>query len=110
VGHVSSEKRIPQLDGIRGIAVSMVVLFHYSRFDDLSIFPNKAVQLLFSRGFSGVDLFFILSRFLIGGILLDNKIDRRFAHVFYYRRFLRIFPLYYALLVVAWFAAGRLPD
>lgn len=110
MGHVSSEKRIPQLDGIRGIAVSMVVLFHYSRFDDLSIFPNKAVQLLFSRGFSGVDLFFILSGFLIGGILLDNKIDRRFAHVFYYRRFLRIFPLYYALLVVAWFAAGRLPD
>jgi peptidoglycan/LPS O-acetylase OafA/YrhL len=108
---ISSERRIPQLDGIRGIAVSMVVLFHYfGGNDDQSIIANKGIRWLFNRGWSGVDLFFILSGFLIGGILLDNEVNRRFASVFYYRRFLRIFPLYYLLLLIAWLAAGSLPD
>lgn len=98
------------MDGIRGIAVSLVVLFHYfGGNDQQSIIANKAIRWFFNRGWSGVDLFFILSGFLIGGILLDNKIDGRFAGVFYYRRFLRIFPLYYALLVIAAITVAALP-
>lgn len=107
---ISSQRRIPQLDGVRGIAVSLVVLFHcFGGNDDQSIISNKAIRWFFNRGWSGVDLFFILSGFLIGGILLDHKLDRRFIGVFYYRRFLRIFPLYYLLLLSA-LLAGGLPE
>jgi peptidoglycan/LPS O-acetylase OafA/YrhL len=100
-------ERIPQLDGIRGIAISLVVLFHYfgGNAED-SIIGNKVIRFLFNRGLSGVDLFFILSGFLIGGILLDNKINARFLRVFYYRRSLRIFPLYYIFLTCAFLVLG----
>lgn len=104
----SAPGRIAQLDGIRGVAVSLVVLFHYfGGNDEQSIIANKAIRWVINRGWSGVDLFFILSGFLIGGILLDNKVNKRFAGVFYYRRFLRIFPLYYLLLLVAWLATNE---
>lgn len=108
---IQEAKRILQLDGIRGIAVSMVVLFHYfGGNDDQSLIANKAIRWIFNRGWSGVDLFFILSGFLIGGILLDNKVDGRFMKVFYYRRFLRIFPLYYLLLAITWAFYGLTTD
>jgi peptidoglycan/LPS O-acetylase OafA/YrhL len=84
-------KRLPQLDGLRGVAVSLVVLFHYA--------PNlPVIGYVASRGWIGVDLFFVLSGFLIGGIVIDNRTSENFVSVFYTRRFLRIFPLYYLLL------------
>jgi peptidoglycan/LPS O-acetylase OafA/YrhL len=94
-----SQKRIPQLDGLRGIAVLSVVLFHYV----LSIPFSKGgigsrFQNCFRLGEYGVDLFFVLSGFLIGGILLDSRESPRYFRTFYLRRFHRIFPLYYLWL------------
>lgn len=106
-----SEKRIPQLDGIRGIAICLVVMFHYFGGDHgTAIVHDPTLLWVINRGRSGVDLFFVLSGFLIGGILLDHKIDAAFARGFYYRRFLRIFPLYYLLLALAWCSAGAPED
>ncbi len=95
------QQRIPQLDGLRGIAVLSVVLFHYV----LSIpFPSDGLgarfQDCFRLGEYGVDLFFVLSGFLIGGILLDSRESSRYFGTFYLRRFHRIFPLYYLWLAL----------
>jgi peptidoglycan/LPS O-acetylase OafA/YrhL len=84
---------IPQLDGLRGIAILMVVSFHY--------FPNTY---LFRFGWSGVDLFFVLSGYLITGRLLPFLNDRRLLQKFYWNRFVRIVPLYFGFLIL--FFAG----
>jgi len=65
--------RIPELDGLRGIAIFLVLLAHYIsqyRTGDTGTLLGK-VQRFFSLGWSGVDLFFVLSGFLIDGILMD---------------------------------------
>jgi peptidoglycan/LPS O-acetylase OafA/YrhL len=95
----ASQTRIPQLDGLRGIAVLSVVLYHYSL--SISLPPHGLLLRLqgcFQLGAYGVDLFFVLSGFLIGGILLDSKQSPRYFRTFYFRRFHRIFPLYYLWL------------
>ena len=88
-------KRIPQLDGLRGIAVLLVVFFHY--FSSAAF--ASAVRLPASLGWTGVDLFFVMSGLLIGGIILDNQNSSNFFSVFYLRRAFRIIPLYYLLLI-----------
>jgi peptidoglycan/LPS O-acetylase OafA/YrhL len=80
---------LPFLDGVRGIAVILVFLNHCS--------PPE-ISSLFKFGWSGVDLFFVLSGFLITGILLDTKNSERYFKNFFARRFLRLFPLYYLVL------------
>ncbi len=90
-------QRIPQLDGIRGLAIFFVLIWHYV----VNLLPdgwNLAVSVL-SLTWSGVDLFFALSGFLIGGILLDNTAAENLYSVFYFRRALRILPLYFILLL-----------
>ena len=82
--------RIPELDGIRGIAIAMVVAHHY--------FFIPPVGMLWS----GVDLFFVLSGFLIGGILIDARRSPNYFRAFYTRRFFRIVPAY-ALIVASVF-------
>src|SRR5438876_6297128 len=82
------QQKIPQLDGIRGVAI-LVVITHNS-----GKFPR-----LFANGWMGVDLFFVLSGFLITGILLDTKESEGYFKNFYVRRCLRIWPLYYSLLL-----------
>jgi peptidoglycan/LPS O-acetylase OafA/YrhL len=97
-------KRIPELDGVRGLAIAFVLIFHYVH---LNIPGNKALYYLFLPThlmWSGVDLFFVLSGLLIGGILLDNRESRGYYSVFYARRIHRIFPIYY--LMIALLAAG----
>jgi len=81
--------RILELDGLRTLAITAVLFFHYSPH------PN-----LFRFGWTGVDLFFVISGFLITGILLDLRSDRSPYRTFYWRRALRIFPPYYAVLAV----------
>src|SRR6266700_3179825 len=91
-----ASSRVAQLDGLRGVAVALVVLFHYGSTTQGSRFLWPIV----SRGWVGVDLFFVMSGFLIGGIVVANRDATNFYSVFYLRRFLRIFPLYYFLLAV----------
>ena len=86
--------RIPTLDGLRGLAILLVLLWHGL----FSVhFKSKFLMNLLVVGrlsWSGVDLFFVLSGFLIGGILLDAKHSPRYYKTFYIRRGYRILPLY----------------
>jgi peptidoglycan/LPS O-acetylase OafA/YrhL len=104
---IPSSRRIPQLDGLRGIAVLLVVLYHYV------YLPGKPtqnwivnhVQATFQLGWAGVDLFFVLSGFLIGGILLDARGSTNYFSTFYLRRVHRIFPIYYIWIGAYFFVA-----
>ncbi len=99
--------RIPGLDGLRGIAILLVLLRHsFFGMETGSRFLAKilaAGQLTWS----GVDLFFVLSGFLIGGILLDARESPRYFQTFYIRRAYRIFPLYG--VITALFLMRHLP-
>ena len=84
-------KRVPQLDSVRGLAV-LVVLLHNT---DKQQFTGYIAQ----YGWMGFDLFFVLSGFLITGILLETKGSYGYFKKFYARRCLRIWPLYYCALL-----------
>lgn len=88
------------LDGLRGLAILMVMLSH---FVVIGGYLQKETPLnrLLQSGHLGVDLFFALSGFLITGILIDSKGRKNFFKGFYWRRSLRIFPLYYLVLALA---------
>ena len=88
------QRKVPQLDGVRGVAI-LVVLAH-----NLHGFYTAPLSYLTTYGWMGVDLFFVLSGFLITGILLDTKNSPRYFRNFYARRSLRIWPLYYCVLVL----------
>ncbi len=98
-------KHLPQLDGLRGIAILIVFLGH------LVVFG-------FGLGLSrfgpipptGVDLFFVLSGFLITRILLDSREQPNYFKSFYVRRALRIWPLYFVVLTILFVATNhRIP-
>ncbi len=94
--------RIPQLDGLRGIAIGLVLLHHYIYQMHPSM-PDALSAILFpvaELGWSGVDLFFILSGFLIGGILVDAKESVNYYRTFYIRRVFRILPIYLLLVLL----------
>jgi peptidoglycan/LPS O-acetylase OafA/YrhL len=87
--------RIPTLDGLRGLAIILVVLYHY--------FPQWIV---FNFGWSGVDLFFVLSGYLISSRLIPYVNDPGLLKKFYRNRILRIVPLYFIFLIIfliTWF-------
>jgi peptidoglycan/LPS O-acetylase OafA/YrhL len=86
-------KRISQLDAVRGIAV-LLVLVH-----NTDIYPSLHLGLIAKNGWMGVDLFFVLSGFLITGILISTKDSAGYFRKFYARRCLRIWPLYYSTLL-----------
>lgn len=91
-----SDARIPELDGIRGLAILLVILCHYVGNPDhaaLGFWINRSL-LAFTIGWSGVDLFFVLSGFLIGGILIDARNSPHYFRAFYMRRVFRILPIY----------------
>jgi peptidoglycan/LPS O-acetylase OafA/YrhL len=97
--------RIAPLDGLRGLAVLMVFLFHYRFGAHSSFFPFRVAAWMMGRGSLGVTIFFALSGFLITGILWDTREQSGYLKTFYMRRVCRIFPLYYLALVVTIIAA-----
>lgn len=88
--------RIVELEGLRGIAILMVTIHHFWPGSGVFFAQWSPVAHL---GWIGVDLFFVISGFLIGGILLDTRHEAGYFRNFYARRVLRIFPLYYALVL-----------
>jgi peptidoglycan/LPS O-acetylase OafA/YrhL len=103
----SGGRRIAELDGLRGLAILLVVVAHYVAYalPDSASGGWRAYWLgLFRLTWTGVDLFFVLSGFLIGGLLCDAKFSRNYYRTFYFRRLYRIVPLYF--LWIATFAIG----
>jgi peptidoglycan/LPS O-acetylase OafA/YrhL len=90
------------LDGARGLAVLMVIAIHSDILTGLKsgLRLDKFVGAILRQGGAGVGLFFVLSGFLITGILLDSLGSAGYFKIFYLRRTLRIFPLYYGFLLV----------
>jgi peptidoglycan/LPS O-acetylase OafA/YrhL len=99
---MSDRKHISALDGVRGVAVSVVFFYHYGGGDQSHNFAMHALGWTLKLGWAGVSLFFALSGFLITGILWESREKPGWWSRFYSRRVLRIFPLYYlAVLLVA---------
>ena len=92
--------RIDKLDGLRGLAISTIIILHWY------IFPFRTAVIDFSPTLysfldlmrNSVDLFFVNSGFLIGSILLSHCDSNNFLKAFYIRRFYRIVPFYYLIL------------
>jgi peptidoglycan/LPS O-acetylase OafA/YrhL len=106
---VKPKSFIPELDGLRGIAIALVMLYHLWRYSGDNPL-GQSVSSIHAVGWVGVDVFFALSGFLIAGILLDTRHRDDYFRRFYSRRALRIFPLYYAVVTVVGLAgvANRL--
>src|SRR5690349_24799576 len=96
------EAHVLELDGIRGVAIVAVIAAHFLglMLEHPQNLVERLVALVSGYGMWGVDLFFVLSGFLITGILWDSKESPRYFKAFYMRRTLRIFPLYYGVLLL----------
>ncbi len=106
---LSLRGHLPALDGVRGMAILMVLLLHFVG----NIIPTNAIERAIvgvtNYGSYGVELFFILSGFLITGILYDSRNKPSYFRNFYMRRVLRIFPLYYGVLALVFVVAPLIP-
>jgi peptidoglycan/LPS O-acetylase OafA/YrhL len=93
--HETSD-RFLELDGVRGLAILLVIATHTFKRADIFTASDFLHQfsVLTQIGWAGVDIFFVLSGFLITGILLKTKEKPHYFQNFYMRRVLRIFPLY----------------
>jgi len=95
-----SKAHLPALDGVRGIAILVVLVHNLSIIEARGTLLEKLWTAVVEAGWVGVQLFFALSGFLITGILVDDRNEPRRLRTFYLRRAVRIFPLYYAFLVL----------
>jgi peptidoglycan/LPS O-acetylase OafA/YrhL len=100
---------LPVLDGVRGLAILMVLLLHFVSNTIPTNQIERAIVFVTGYGAYGVDLFFILSGFLITGILYDGRNQRHYFRNFFMRRFLRIFPLYYGVLALLFIVVPLIP-
>jgi peptidoglycan/LPS O-acetylase OafA/YrhL len=98
-------KHYPELDGIRGIAILLVLMFHCRIIFMPQSMAEKTYFAFAESLWVGVDLFFVLSGFLITGILLDTYQRKDYFRSFYIRRILRIFPLYYSVIFLVTIAS-----
>ena len=97
---------MPELDGIRGLAILGVLCSHIAGLSgimsaELPSLPERLLSYAMVPMWGGVDLFFVLSGFLITGILLRTKTSKNYFTSFYSRRVLRIFPIYYLTLILS---------
>jgi peptidoglycan/LPS O-acetylase OafA/YrhL len=91
---------IPELQGLRGLAVLSVVFYHcHPRLE------GTWVHYASLWGWAGVNLFFVLSGFLITSILLESRDKEKYFRNFYGRRALRIWPVYVLVLIVVYLSA-----
>jgi peptidoglycan/LPS O-acetylase OafA/YrhL len=93
-----SSRHYPALDGLRGVAILAVFFSHFGGGHKSTNFVIRTWSHIADAGWMGVDLFFVLSGFLITGILLDTANRQDKVKNFYARRALRIFPLFYGVL------------
>ncbi|HTH54060.1 MAG TPA: acyltransferase [Edaphobacter sp.] len=96
---IDFKTRLPALDGIRALAITLVFFEHYGG-GSHGGFILRVLGEARKRGWVGVDLFFVLSGFLITGILYDTRNDSHFFKRFYARRSVRIFPIFYLLAII----------
>ncbi|MFZ0911631.1 MAG: acyltransferase [Candidatus Acidiferrales bacterium] len=99
---LGAKNRLPELDGLRGLAILLVLSLHYLTYGYNNVQFGKLYRFvqIFRLGWSGVDLFFVLSGFLIGGILLDARESPNYFKAFYVRRIHRILPVYYTWIAL----------
>ncbi len=95
----SSGGRLKSLDGVRGVAILSVIAYHTLLIPDRPAILPTLWSAVMNSTWAGVDLFFVLSGFLITGILIDSRTETGYFRNFYARRTLRIFPLYYTVLI-----------
>jgi len=93
---------VPELDGVRGIAILPVMALHFIA-AQIVVAQNgieRVAENVTGYGMWGVDLFFVLSGYLITGLLADTRESPKYFSSFYMRRTLRIFPLYYGVILI----------
>jgi peptidoglycan/LPS O-acetylase OafA/YrhL len=99
---------VPALDGVRGLAILLVLAHNLNPFEDHGRLLERSAELASNFGWVGVQLFFVLSGYLITGILLDTRDCPGYYRAFFGRRMLRIFPLYYGVLAISFVILPRL--
>ena len=93
-------RHVSQLDGVRGLAILVVTIYRFGKHFPQDHWFGKLIHSALLFGDTGVELFFVLSGFLITGILVDTKDSAHFFRNFFARRSLRIFPLYFGSLLL----------
>lgn len=99
---MQDSRRIEELDGLRGVSIALVLIYHYFVLHAETQLGSPAayLQQYMHISLAGVDMFFVLSGFLLGGVLLDQRRGENFFRVFYLRRALRILPPYVLFLIL----------
>ena len=97
---ITERPHIPALDGLRGLAIVLVLIRHFMPWHPTKVLAEQLLNGFLAMGWVGVDIFFVLSGFLITGILVDAKQSSHYFRNFYCVLRLRIFPLYYAMVLL----------